>query len=76
MTASSTTATVVTAARPAVAPHSSLNYLSCLQAYRGLAALAVLLFHIDKLFRTKLGIELAGGKFFHAGYLGVDFFFC
>jgi peptidoglycan/LPS O-acetylase OafA/YrhL len=46
-----------------------------LQAYRGLAALAVLLFHIDKLFRTKLGIELAVGKFFRAGYLGVDFFF-
>lgn len=50
------------------------NYLSCLQAYRGIAAVAVLLYHVTELARTKLGCDLWFGLF-HAGNLGVDFFF-
>jgi exopolysaccharide production protein ExoZ len=55
--------------------HPPRNYLSCLQAYRGLAALAILLFHVAKLFKVKLGISLACAPFFRKGFLGVDFFF-
>ena len=51
------------------------HYLSSLQAFRGLAALAVLVFHLTKLFQTKLGTELLGQGIFRPGYLGADFFF-
>ena len=75
MAAPSTTSEATAAASPAPASRPSRDYLSCLQAYRGLAAVAVLLFHVGKLFKTKLGVDLACAPFFHAGYLGVDFFF-
>ena len=50
------------------------DYLSCLQAYRGLAAMAVLFYHVSEQARTRLGHEPWFG-IFHAGDLGVDFFF-
>jgi exopolysaccharide production protein ExoZ len=48
--------------------------LDTLQACRGLAALWVVLFHVDALARLKGGSVFAGGVF-ATGYLGVDFFF-
>ena len=51
------------------------HYLASLQAFRGLAALAVLVFHLTKLFQTKLGTGLFGQGIFRPGYLGADFFF-
>jgi exopolysaccharide production protein ExoZ len=50
------------------------DYLSCLQAYRGIAAMAVLFYHVSEQARTRLGREPWFG-IFHAGDLGVDFFF-
>jgi peptidoglycan/LPS O-acetylase OafA/YrhL len=54
---------------------SAGRYLSCLQAYRGVAALAVLLFHANILFRNKLGITTSWARIASPGSLGVDFFF-
>jgi exopolysaccharide production protein ExoZ len=50
------------------------NYLACLQAYRGIAASSVLFYHVSEQARTRLGSEPWFG-IFHAGNLGVDFFF-
>lgn len=50
------------------------RYYASLQAGRGLAALAVVLFHIWVLASAKLGHIFAGGWFSH-GSCGVDFFF-
>ncbi|MFM2082186.1 MAG: hypothetical protein RL380_877 [Verrucomicrobiota bacterium] len=59
-------------AAEAVAPR---QHFDALQAYRGLAALGVLLFHLTALFKFRLGVDFAARKFLHSGYLGADFFF-
>ena len=63
---------------PTSAPVGSVvprrDYLGCLQAYRGIAAMAVLLYHVSEQARIRLGHEPWFGLF-HAGNLGVDFFF-
>ena len=46
----------------------------CLQLFRGLAALFVLLFHVDVISNLRFSTRFAGGHF-SAGHLGVDFFF-
>jgi peptidoglycan/LPS O-acetylase OafA/YrhL len=51
------------------------NYLSCLQAYRGIAALAVLFYHVNLLAEHKLGQPSQWSKWTSMGFLGVDFFF-
>lgn len=50
------------------------NYLQLLQAYRGLAAIAVLVYHLGLLAERRIGTELLAGLT-HAGEVGVDFFF-
>ena len=50
------------------------NYLQLLQAYRGLAAIAVLIYHLGLLAERRIGTELLSGLT-HAGEVGVDFFF-
>jgi exopolysaccharide production protein ExoZ len=62
--------------RPAAsAPDAPRNYLQSLQAFRGLAALAVLLSHLTALFHSKLGIDLDCQRWLRPGSLGADFFF-
>ena len=48
-----------------------INYL---QVYRGIAALLVILFHVDLQAKKSFGTEFVGG-FFHSANIGVDFFF-
>lgn len=50
------------------------NYLQLLQAYRGLAALAVLIYHLGLLAERRIGTTLWHGLT-EVGEVGVDFFF-
>ena len=50
------------------------SYYASLQSGRGLAAIAVLLFHVWQMARDRLGWNFAGGWFAN-GNRGVDFFF-
>ncbi|MCX6894752.1 MAG: acyltransferase [Verrucomicrobia bacterium] len=61
--------------KPAEAAAAPRNYLASLQAFRGLAAVSVLLFHLGKLFHQHLGIAVTGRRWLQPGYLGADFFF-
>lgn len=48
--------------------------LQLIQALRGLAAIAVVLFHVDQLSNERLATHFLGG-IFQFGWIGVDFFF-
>jgi exopolysaccharide production protein ExoZ len=50
------------------------SYLSCLQVFRGIAALGVVVYHAGLFTERQAGQVLLGG-FYHFGELGVDFFF-
>ncbi len=50
------------------------SYLSCLQVFRGIAALGVVVYHAGLFTERQSGQVLLGGSF-HFGELGVDFFF-
>jgi exopolysaccharide production protein ExoZ len=50
------------------------SYLSCLQVFRGLAALGVVVYHAGLFTERQSGQVLLGG-WYHFGELGVDFFF-
>jgi exopolysaccharide production protein ExoZ len=50
------------------------SYLSCLQVFRGVAALGVVVYHAGLFTERQAGQVLLGGCY-HFGELGVDFFF-
>lgn len=53
---------------------SRASYLSCLQVFRGIAALGIVVYHAGLFTERQSGQQLLGGCY-HYGELGVDFFF-
>ena len=48
--------------------------IESIQVFRGLAALAVIFYHVQLIGRQRLGVSF-GGQWFYEGRAGVDFFF-
>ena len=54
-------------------PQAKASYLSCLQVFRGIAALGIVVYHAGLFTERQAGQRLLGGCY-HYGELGVDFF--